>query len=175
MSLPSQPVETTRRFRSSVLFCRFSSAKMSRTQLVYFAIRDQDQGRQQKADLTSGSTCHSDMQVVKFMVYHQITPLAEPESRQDPRSTWTVLRCQGGLHLTGYSRYTWLFSYFSRATQLVSLKWNAPRGFFPMTTSITRPWFMVVLICGGTVGALWLATGVLFRGIFPRLASTAMD
>jgi len=47
--------------------------------------------------------------------------------------------------------------------------------FFPMTTSITRPWFMVVLICGGTVGALWLATGVLFRGIFPRLASTAMD
>jgi hypothetical protein len=42
--------------------------------------------------------------------------------------------------------------------------------FFPMTTSITRPWFMMVL-CGGTMAALRLATGVLFRGIFPRLAS----
>ena len=33
---------------------------------------------------------------------------AEPESRQAPRSTWTVSRCPGDLHLTGYAEQsTW--------------------------------------------------------------------
>jgi hypothetical protein len=45
-----------------------------------------------------------------------------------------------------------------------------PRDNFNNKT-MDGPWFMMVL-CGGTVAALRLATGVLFRGILPRLASS---
>ena len=123
------------------MLSRVSSAKIRTVENhLYLDIRDQDQGRQQKADLTSGSTCHSDMQVVKFMVYHQITPLAEPESRQDPRSTWTVLWCRGGLHLTGYSRYmAFLVLLTGNTTGFLEMECTS-WIFFPVTTSITRPW-----------------------------------
>ena len=53
-------------------------------------------------------------QIVKLMVHDSVTAseelrsIAGPESCQAPRSTWTVSRCPGDLHLTGYAEQsTW--------------------------------------------------------------------
>ena len=40
-----------------------------------------------------------------------------------------------------------------------------------MTSYMTRPWFMMALICGALNEEDWLATGALFLGILRRLAS----
>ena len=52
-------------------------------------------------------------QIVKLMVHdsvaasEELRSIAGPESRQAPRSTWTVSRCPGDLHLSYAEQNTW--------------------------------------------------------------------
>ena len=52
-------------------------------------------------------------QIVNLMVHDSVTAseklrsIAGPESRQAPRSTWTVSRCPGDLHLSYAEQNTW--------------------------------------------------------------------
>ena len=82
--------------------------------LMYFDIRDQDlEGNKLltwRAGLHVIQTCNRLSSEVKCMVYHHITPMAAPESRQAPRSTWRASRCRGDHHLIGYRWLWWLYS-----------------------------------------------------------------
>ena len=153
-----------------VLFCRFSSA-MSRTPLVLwctliFEIR-----------VWKATNCLLDERV--YMSFRHATGCqvyglsphhtAAPESRQAPRSTWIASRCRGDHHLIGY-RWLWVVI-GNTAGFFWNLKWSAHHGIFPMTSYMTRPWFMMALICGALNEEDWLATGALFLGILRRLAS----
>ena len=64
----------------------------------------------------------------------ELRSIAGPESCQAPRSTWTVSRCPGDLHLTGYAEQnTW------SPWHILTCVWKSLYGLLSLLCTLRRP------------------------------------
>ena len=90
-------------------------------------------GCQTSAHCQTVADCQALMVHDSVAASEELRSIAEPESRRAPRSTWTVSRCPGDLHLSYAEQNTW------SPWHILTCVWKSLYGLLSLLCTLRRP------------------------------------